>query len=335
MKVLLIFGGASPEHEVSVRSAKTIYRVLQANHEVFCAYITKEDLWLKVENPEILEGLELSFDAIKNEWKFGDQVIKIDVAFPIVHGVGGEDGILQYKLDDWAIKYVGTPAAESKICFDKRATKALLGASGVDVVEEIIVMNKASSPNFEQATKQVGGEVLFVKPSRSGSSVGVHKVKSQEDLNMALEDAFKYDTTVLIERAVSSPRELEMAVLETEPMVFAASQPGEIVPDDEFYSYDAKYAETSQSRTDVDPDLSDELRSELKSVALQANEVLGCRGLVRVDFLYDGERQKLYLNEVNTLPGFTNISMYPMLWANSGIEINELIDTMVKVAAES
>jgi D-alanine-D-alanine ligase len=336
MKVLLIFGGASPEHEVSIRSAKTIFNALSVNHQVFCAYITKDDVWMHVDSPEKIEnGTELNYDPLQKTWKFGEESFQIDVAFPIVHGVGGEDGTLQNKLALWDVKFVGTPAEASEACFDKRATKELLRASGIDVVEEIVLLSTSDAPSFEKATEIVGGDVLFVKPSRSGSSVGVHKVKSQEDLDHALKDAFLYDRVVLIERAVSSPRELEMAVLETKPNVYEVSQPGEIVPDDDFYSYQAKYAETSESKTDVNPELSDELRQQLKDVSLKANTVLGCRGLVRVDFLYDGDREVLYLNEVNTLPGFTNISMYPMLWANSGIEINELIDKLVTVALSS
>ena len=335
MRVLLIFGGASPEHEVSIRSAKTIYYALLANHEVTCAYITKEDMWIHVDSPEKLEtGVELSYDIPNQTWLFGENSTKVEIAFPIVHGVAGEDGVLQNKLALWGIKFVGTPAEESELCFDKRATKEVLRGVGVSVVEEIVLLHASDAPTFEQATRQVGCDVLFVKPSRSGSSVGVHKVKNQEELTLAVEDAFKYDSEVLIERAVSSPRELEMGILETSPGIFAASEPGEIVPDDEFYSYDAKYAETSQSRTDVNPELSTELRQQLKDVAMKANDALGCRGLVRVDFLYDGDREVLYLNEVNTLPGFTNISMYPMLWANSGYNINALVDKLVTVAAE-
>ena len=336
MKVLLIFGGASPEHEVSIRSAKTIYTALRGNHDVLCAYITKDDVWHHVVSPDSLEsGTELSYEPLEQIWKFGDKSEKIDVAFPIVHGVGGEDGVLQTKLASWGVKFVGTPSEESEICFDKRATKEVLRAIGVDVVEEIVLFDAEDAPTFKQAVEQVGGEVLFVKPSRSGSSVGVHKVKNQEDLIIALLDAFKYDDVVLIERAVSSPRELEMGVLEVSPGVYEVSEPGEIVPDDDFYSYDAKYAESSQSRTDVNPELSDDLRLELKEVSRKANEALGCRGLVRVDFLYDGERKLLYLNEVNKLPGFTNISMYPMLWANSGFDLDKLVDTLVSVASNS
>ena len=336
MRVLLVFGGASPEHEVSVRSAKTIYNALLTKHQVVCAYITKEDIWMHVNSPQNLDMITpLDYNPLEQNWKFGEESVKIDVAFPIVHGVGGEDGALQTKFANCGIKFVGTPSKESEVCFDKRATKEVLRAVGINVVEEIVLMDKADAPSFDQAVAQVDGDVLFVKPSRSGSSVGVHKVKNQEDLTHALNDAFKYDRVVLIERAVSSPRELEMAVLETSPGVYEPSKPGEIVPDDDFYSYDSKYAETSQSKTDVNPELDDDLRQQLVDVAMKANEVLGCRGLVRVDFLYDGDRQILYLNEVNTLPGFTNISMYPMLWANSGMDINSLCDKLVTVASES
>lgn len=336
MRILLIFGGASPEHEVSIRSAKTIYNALLTNHEVLCAYITKNDVWMQVESPEKLDSdTELNYDIPNQNWNFGDTSIKIDIAFPIVHGVGGEDGVLQNKLALWGVKFVGTPSEESELCFDKRATKEVLRGIGINVVEEIVLLHINDAPSFEDACKQVGGDVLFVKPSRSGSSVGVHKVKSQEDLITALQDAFIYDKVVLIERAVSSPRELEMGVLETLPGVFEPSEPGEIVPDDDFYSYDAKYAETSQSKTDVNPELSSDLKLQLKETAIKANDALGCRGLVRVDFLYDGDRKILYLNEVNTLPGFTNISMYPMLWANSGYNINALVDKLVTVALDS
>lgn len=336
MRVLVIFGGASPEHEVSIRSAKTIINGLKSNHEVYACYITKSDEWLLVEDTDSLDSGESLEYAGSNIWKSNSKELAIDVVFPIVHGVGGEDGQLQAKLDNWGVKYVGTPAKASELCFDKIATKQALRENGVDVVEEHILKIGDDQPDFNLLEKSLDGSVFFVKPSRSGSSVGVHKVNKQQELSVAIEDAFKYDTEILIERAVSEPRELEMAVLETEPNVYEASAPGEIVAEGEFYTYDSKYSATSKSETIVNPDnLPAEISKQMQLTALKANSILGCRGMVRVDFLYDGVRKKLYLNEVNTLPGFTSISMYPMLWAGSGVELESLLDILVRVASRS
>lgn len=332
MKVLLVYGGASPEHEVSIRSAKTIYEALSKNHDVWAVYITKSDKWFLVEEPGLeTENETIKYDPKNGVWQTSKDKITIDIVFPIVHGVGGEDGVLQSMLDEFGVKYVGTKAKASQLCFDKVLTKKALREKGINVVDEIIIENGKTVPSYSECQAKLG-DTLFIKPSRSGSSVGVHKVSDASTYDYAVEDALKYDDKVLIEKAVSKPRELEMAVLETEPGVFDVSAPGEIVADGEFYTYDAKYATDSKSETVVNPEMSENLKSELRRTALDVNQILGCNDMVRIDFLQDGETGKLYLNEVNTLPGFTSISMYPMLWKGVGMTIDELVDTMVRVA---
>jgi len=335
MKVIVVYGGASPEHEVSIRSAKTVYEALSKNHKVYAAYISKQDEWFLVNRPgEESEGVLLDYDREGRQWKTIHDKLHIDIVFPITHGVGGEDGVLQAKLEDWGLHYVGTKSRASKLCFDKVATKAILREHGVNVVDEIIIDRNKDTPAYSACVNQLG-DTLFVKPSRSGSSVGVHKVSDEDAFKHGLGDAFKYDDIVLVESAVEEPRELEVAVLEVEPMSFKTSVAGEIVADGEFYTYDAKYASSSQSKTIVNPDMSDELKNELRSVSLQVNDILGCRGMVRVDFLQDGSTGLLYVNEVNTLPGFTSISMYPQLWEGSGMSIEDLVGIMVSVALNS
>lgn len=337
MRVLLIFGGASPEHDVSIRSAKSVYSGLTKEHEVQLCYITKNGNWKYTRSIDQLHKVkDLKYDIPSKTWITDDEKFKVDVAFIIVHGVGGEDGILQSKLDKWGVKYVGTPSKESAICFDKVKTKELLRENFIPVVEEYIYREGEEVPSVKRLFETVGDVPYFVKPARSGSSVGVSKITNDTELLEAIKTALKYDDKILIERGVSSPRELEVAVIEKQPGSFEASVVGEIVNDAGFYSYDSKYSSSSTAKTVTQPkDLARKITNQARKTAIQANSILGCRGLVRVDFLYDTVRDILYLNELNTLPGFTSISMYPMLWETSGMSLSKQLDTMVKVAVNS
>jgi len=331
MNVLLIYGGASPEHEVSIRSAKTVWKGLKAaSHAVRLAYVTKDGEWKLRANVDDTAEKPLSHSS--GHWVADGQPLQIDVAFPLIHGLTGEDGQLQAHLEQMHTPYVGCSADVSRLCFDKYQTKRKLAAAGIKVSPEVVVRKADRLPDYAVLREELG-DTLFVKPARSGSSIGVHKVEHETELADALQDAFLYDDVSLIERAVPKPRELEVAVLETSEGVLEASGVGEIIPGESFYSYDDKYAAASTAKTDVGPKLEPALAEQVRQAALQTAKVLGCQGMVRVDFLYATAEEELYVNEVNTLPGFTSISMYPKLWEASGMMLPQLCDRLVRIAA--
>lgn len=332
MQVLLIFGGQSPEHDISVNSAQTISKGLEeAGHKVLCTYITKEGKWLLCESTSSLDGTEIHYDSTDENWKTHRDTIKVDVAFPIVHGVSGEDGSLQSYLDSTNTPYVGCNAAVSELCFNKYQTKRKLAASNIRVTKDIVLNKSDSIPTFDVVSKKLGHS-LFIKPARGGSSIGVSKVSEPGQFQPSLEEAFKYDELILIESAVPSPLELEVAVLENIDGSMKASPIGEVLPGEEFFNFEEKYSATSKAKSLISPQLADGLENRVRSEAKLAAEVLGCQSMVRVDFLYDSKNKELFLNEVNTLPGFTSVSMYPKLWQAAGLSLPQLCNKLIEVA---
>ena len=343
VRVGLVYGGRSVEHEVSVASATSILRALDpARYEVSLIAVSQDGRWhlgagnLLPEN--VTSEEEVTLPAIPGQRELvsvddGSPAVQLDVILPIVHGSGGEDGSLQGFLELAGIPYVGAGVLGSAIQIDKEVTKRLLVAAGLPVVPGVLVRKRELRGSGEAAEERVVSELglpLFVKPACLGSSVGISKVAMRRELGPALQEAARYDVKVLVERAVDG-REIEVAVLGNEQA--EASVPGEIVPKAEFYDYEAKYVDESTELVIPAP-LRPEQIARLQELALMAFRALEGSGLARVDFFLDRETDEILINEVNSLPGFTEISMYPRLWQASGLPFPALLDRLVELALE-
>ncbi|MEN3183443.1 MAG: D-alanine--D-alanine ligase family protein [Atribacterota bacterium] len=337
--VLLLFGGKSVEHEVSCESARNIAAALDPRkYEVLLVGIDKEGTW-RLCGPEDLALPECprDRDAVAlvphpqggklYNLREGKVVASPDVVFPVLHGTFGEDGTLQGLLEMVDLPYVGSGVVGSAICMDKEITKRLLREAGLPVVR-FFVATQGNAPSFLEAARALGCP-LFVKPATLGSSVGAAKVEREEEFYAALETAFQYDDRVLIEEYIAG-REIECSVLGNETPL--ASLPGEIVPRHSFYSYEAKYLDPHGAELLAPAPLSEETTRQVQELALRAFQVCRCAGMARVDFFLRGE--ELYINEVNTIPGFTKISMYPKLWEVSGVPYPLLLDRLITLAFE-
>ncbi|HEX6415994.1 MAG TPA: D-alanine--D-alanine ligase family protein [Candidatus Saccharimonadales bacterium] len=333
--VLLLFGGESSEHDVSVSSARNVYAAIDnAKFDVILGYIDRHGKWWLLERfeEEVSTHGALQLAPVLGSNGFitipSSRVITPDVILPILHGKNGEDGSVQGLGQLLHIPVVGCDMTASAICMDKLATKEILITRHIPVVPYESHRKGAPMPDFNHLNVQLGSP-LFVKPSRAGSSVGVSKVYSDDELVAALELAHEHDDVALIEQAITA-RELEVAVLGNPPH-HKASVVGEILPGEDFYSYEDKYSSTSTSSVAIPANIDEQTMTMIQKMACDIYEILGCRGLARVDFFLD-ENNKLYLNEVNTLPGFTNISMYPKLWRHDGLMYPALIEALISAA---
>lgn len=346
IRVGILFGGKSVEHEVSLQSAKNIIDAIDKDkYEVVPIGIDKSGQWLLGEtqnlllnsdNPKLI-ALNKSSDTIALAPQSDGQIANlttyssdrtIDVVFPILHGPFGEDGTVQGLLKLANIPFVGASVLGSAVGMDKDVMKRLLRDSEIPIAEFLILKNN-ENVSFETVQKKLGMPV-FVKPANLGSSVGVSKVTNEKELEKAVVSAFKYDTKILIEEAIVG-REIECSVLGNENPV--ASVPGEILPTHDFYSYEAKYIDENGAALKIPADLPKETIKKIQDMAIKVFQTLECEGLGRVDFFLkeDGE---LVVIEINTIPGFTKISMYPRLWEESGIPYPELIDKLIQLAIE-
>lgn len=335
--ILLVFGGQSSEHDVSIMSARNVYSAMDGDkYQVELCYIDRRGKWWLLddwsENLDRHGGLQLV--AVPGSKSFmtvpGNRILPVEIIFPILHGKNGEDGSVQGLSQMLHIPIIGCGIEASSLCMDKNGLKQLLAYNQIPVSPWLLVRD-AESPSLSDLQQQLGAGPWFVKPSRAGSSVGVSKVDDYNQLDAAISLAAQHDDEVLIERAING-RELEIAVLGNLPH-HKASVVGEILSGADFYDYDDKYAASSASQTVISPQLDEANRQQLTDLALQAYQLAGCRGLARVDFFLtaDGE---IYLNEINTMPGFTNISMYPKLWQADGLKYPELIDRLINLALE-
>jgi D-alanine-D-alanine ligase len=347
LRVGVIFGGRSTEHEVSLASATTILKALDpSRYEANLIGIDHDGRWFAA-GPEAELLPEGIFASRLAAWVVpastrGLELLRtdggapeppIDVFFPIVHGRGGEDGSLQGLLDLANVPYVGAGVLASAIAMDKAVTKRLLGQAGIPVVPCAEVRRRDALDASEALLGRIAEEVglpAFVKPAQSGSSVGVHRVADLASLREALRDAARYDLTILVEPALAA-REIECSVLGGETP--EASVPGEIVPSREFYDYVAKYV-SDDTKLLVPAPLESAVADRVRALACRAFRAIGCWGMARVDFFLEKEIGRLYVNELNTLPGFTDISMYPMLWEASGIPLPSLLDRLIELALE-
>lgn len=353
LRVALIFGGRSVEHEVSLTSARSVLSAIDSSrYEVLPVGVTREGRWLS--GPQTLSLLESGAEAgagavpsalladpnVGGLVPLGEGGDKpglagenVDVVMSLIHGRYGEDGSLQGLLEMAGLPYVGCGVLASALCMDKVVSKRLLEAAPVRVVEYACFEDAVWLKDWDGVRRQVEdgpGIPCFVKPANGGSSVGIVKVKDAGSLKAAFEEAGRYDRKILVERAVDA-REIEVSVLGNEKP--EASVPGEVVPANEFYDYDAKYLD-ERSHLHIPADLSDEQTREVRRMAVEAFKALGCEGMARVDFLIDRSTGSAYVSEVNTLPGFTPISMYPKLWEASGLPYPRLIDRLIELARE-
>jgi D-alanine-D-alanine ligase len=348
-KVGIIFGGKSAEHEVSLQSAKNIVDAIDKDKfEVMLIGIDKEGRWhlndqssylLNEENPKLIqlnksnEHVAIVPGGEDNQLIHASKSIpleQLDVIFPIVHGTIGEDGSLQGMFRAANLPYVGSNVLGSSVCMDKDIAKRLLQAAGINVANGLVFKrNRKNEINYDEAVK-VLGTPLFIKPANQGSSVGVSKVYTEDEFKRAIESAFAYDHKIIIEESIDG-REIECSVLGNDNP--KASLLGEILPNTDFYSYESKYIDETGAELAIPADLTDEDTKRMQEIAVKAFETLECGGLARVDFFLTKEG-KIYVNEVNTLPGFTKISMYPKLWEISGISYPDLINELIELAIQ-
>ncbi len=302
LKIAILFGGRSAEHEVSINSSKNVIDAINKN---------------KYEVISIKINYDGSFDLNK--------LISCDVCFPVLHGPYGEDGSIQGLLKSLNIPFVGPSVLGSALSMDKDITKRLLRDAKIKI-GKYLVFKKGEKIKFEKIKKELGLPV-FVKPANLGSSVGINKVEKESEFKKAIDEAFLYDTKIVIEKNIIG-REIECAILGNENP--KASKLGEIAPTKDFYSYDAKYINDS-AKLVVGVKLPKNIEKKIQSIAVQVFKTLECEGLSRVDFFLT-KKGEIYVNEINTIPGFTNISMYPKLWEISGINREDLVDTLIILA---
>lgn len=341
-KIGVIFGGMSTENEVSIKSAKSVLKNLDKGlYEIYPIYIDKEGKWWKCSYNE-KNGQIKNNEEIENVFKY---LKEIDVAFPVLHGLYGEDGTIQGLLELLKIPYVGCHVLASSVGMDKAYTKIIFERAGLKQAkykyiktykEKYIYINEDFEEeimNIEEIARKIEKEIkfpMFIKPSNSGSSVGINKANNDEELKKYIKEASKFDEKILVEEGING-KEVECAVLGNKDVI--ASCIGEIKSADEFYSYDAKY-NNQESRTNIPADISEKISDKIKKQAVKAFKAIDGRGLSRVDFFVEKDTNEIYINEINTLPGFTNISMYPKLFEKSGINYKELLNRLIELATD-
>lgn len=344
-KIALIFGGRSAEHEVSLNSARNIYNAIDtAQFEAVLLGVSKQGGWYHFSGPEVFERKSLNDSELPQENAVSllchrerpyihllssGEKIAIDCAFPIIHGTMGEDGTLQGFFKILNLPFVGCGVLSSAVGMDKDFMKRLLTEAKIPN-SRYVVLHKDSPADYNQIAKELGTP-FFIKPANAGSSVGVHKIKSEKDFPSQLADAFQYDHKVIAEEFMDG-REIECAVLGTNAKP-RASLPGELVVKHEFYSYEAKYLDENGAEILIPAPLAPSETDSIRALAERTFTALGCNGLTRVDFFLrqDG---RIFVNEINTLPGFTKISMYPKMWEASGLTYSSLITELVQIAFE-
>ncbi|WP_026476962.1 D-alanine--D-alanine ligase [Alkaliphilus transvaalensis] len=356
INVMVVFGGKSGEHEVSLMSAASILRAIdKEKYNVIPVGITKNGGWRicdctidEIENGsweneqnQLLDtklNSKPKISLLPSEKGKGfqienSQVKKIDVVFPVLHGPFGEDGTIQGLIEMLDVPYVGAGVLASALAMDKGMAKKILEAEGLPQAKYILINRKNYFKDKIDCINLIEGTFnypVFVKPANLGSSVGISKAKNQEELKLALEEAAKYDRRIVVEEFINA-REIECSVLGNEDPI--ASLPAEIIPSKEFYDYRDKYFDGT-SQYVIPAELSEEMISKVREMAIRVYKLIDCSGLARVDFFVEGETNRILVNEVNTMPGFTKISMYPKMWEVSGIPYDQLIDKLIQLAIE-
>lgn len=343
--VLVLFGGCSPEHDISVASAATVIQHLDSFH-IIPVHITREGKWLlydgKLDNIQNIDWEKFGTPAVLSPDRInrgllrivGDKVktLPVDVVFPVLHGENGEDGTIQGLCEMAGIPYVGCGLLASALCMDKAFTKLVAASLGFSQAPYLVFKNEQLD-DLETVMKNIRykiGYPCFIKPAVSGSSIGISRAENKKALKEALLEASKYDKTIIAEREVTG-REIECGVLGSGDGT-EASVPGEIVPDGAFYDFEAKYVNAG-SKTVVPADLSEEMAAEIRRMSVAMFQAVNGKGLARVDFFVE-ETGRIVFNEVNTMPGFTAISMYPMMWEAAGLSMTALLSRLIDMAFE-
>ena len=353
LRVAVVFGGRSAEHEISLLSARFVVESLDRDRfEPILVGIDKTGRWLLQEealllgaarDPRLQRLNQAMPDVVlaAHPGPAGEAALAIggrgdagvDVVFPVLHGPMGEDGAVQGLLELAGVPYVGAGVLGSAVGMDKDVMKRLLAAAGLPLLPWVTLRQGSRTRDADLDRCEALGYPLFVKPANMGSSVGVARAKTRAELARAVDDAFGFDTKVIVEKGLDRPREVEVSVLGNDAPI--SSIPGEIVVDhpDGFYSYAAKYIDESGATLRIPADVSGAQSAEVQRLAMETFRVLECAGLARVDFFLSDEG-RLYVNEINTMPGFTSISMYPKLWEASGLSARELVARLIDLALE-
>lgn len=331
----ILFGGKSPEHEISILSAKSIVKAInKKKYEIVLIWVNKKGEWCLSKSMGKPSDLVTPVSLIPG--KESGQLVslldqrplkQLDVVFPVFHGLFGEDGTIQGLLKLVNLPFVGASVLGSAVGLDKDVTKRLLRDAGIPIAKFLVFQSKKINFN---SVKDCLGLPFFVKPANAGSSVGINKISNKKEFNYAVKDAFKYDSKILIEEYIEG-KEVECSVLGNEKPI--ASLPGKIVPQHEFYSYEAKYLDDKGAILEIPAKLPKNITSKVQELAVKAFKVLCCEGMARVDFFLKSNNEVI-VNEINTIPGFTNISMYPKLWEASGLPYTELVDRLIQLALE-
>ncbi len=349
LRIAILFGGKSAEHEISVLSAKNILEAIdKSKYEAVLIGIDKQGKWylneasrhlLHVDKPTSIRlsrrsrnvtlvprGRQGHLVSLKDHKRVG----RVDVVFPVLHGPFGEDGTVQGLLKLANIPFVGAGVLGSALGMDKDAMKRLLRDAGIRTAKFLVFhSHQKDEIHFEDVENQLGFP-FFVKPANLGSSVGINKVKDRKQFEHAVREAFQYDNKILVEEYIQG-REIECSVLGNDHPI--ASLPGEIIPQREFYSYEAKYLDENGALLETPAKLPADIVKEVQAISIKAFKVLCCEGMARVDFFLR-DNKEVIVSEINTIPGFTKISMYPKLWEASGISYTELIDRLIQLARE-
>lgn len=354
LRVAVLFGGRSGEHDVSLMSARSVLSVLDAKrYEVIQVGITLDGNWLT--GPNALDAFEKrKFDGLERvipptepshqslyvtrSTKMGEKIETlsgVDVFFPVLHGPFGEDGTMQGLLELADVAYVGAGVVGSSVGMDKGVFKDVMRAQGIPIVESMLVLRsdveKDIKAVIERVERELGGYPIFAKPANLGSSVGISKCTSPSDLGEGLMEACRYDRRLVLERGAANGREIEVSVLGNEDP--RASVCGEVLPSREFYSYESKYIDGT-SGLEIPARLPSSASDQIREYAVRAYKAIDCAGMARADFFVDRETNNIFLNELNTIPGFTSISMYPKLWQASGMTYTQLVDRLIELALE-
>jgi D-alanine-D-alanine ligase len=351
LRVAVLFGGRSGEHDVSLMSARSVLAALDPEkYEVTQIGITLDGEWLHGENTlesftsgrfneldrAILPGDPSHSNIYQlQSTNYGEAINKlseIDVFFPALHGPFCEDGSLQGLLEMADVAYVGAGVAGSSVGMDKGIFKDVMRANNIPIVESVLVLRGDIENNMDNVIAQIekmGAYPFFAKPANLGSSVGISKCNSRSDLAEGLMEAARYDRRIVVEKGVGNVREVEVSVLGNEDP--QTSVCGEVLPSREFYSYESKYVDGTSGLI-IPSQLPDEVTEKIREYAVRAYKAIDCAGMARADFFVESGTNKIYLNELNTLPGFTSISMYPKLWQASGLSYPQLVDRLIELA---